>query len=142
MHRSHYLLITYASAFWIFLAYAYLLILLGLITCLYTSGISSHVYRRQAQLLLLGGLIPMIISFFDVTYVILPEWNLTPMSFLFTGISFLWGMYRIRLWDLTPVAYQIMFQKMIDGVFVIDWQYRIVEMIRPPAKYLVVPVRP
>lgn len=123
-----YLLLTYGTGFWIFVAYSYVLAFLGVIVCLLAALSSVPVYRRQALTLLVGGLVPIIVSAFDFTYAILPAWNLTPIAFLFTGGAMLWGMYRFNLWDISPVAYQVMFQKMLDGIFVVNASHRIIEI--------------
>ena len=124
----HYLQITYSYGFWFIAAYAYTLLLLGLAVCLIAAASSVGVYRRQAVLLLLGGAVPIVTSVFDISYTILPAWNITPMSFLFTGLTMLWGMHRYQLWNLTFVAYQVMFEKLIDGVLVIDAGHRIIDI--------------
>jgi diguanylate cyclase (GGDEF)-like protein/PAS domain S-box-containing protein len=122
-----YLRLAFNWAFWVFIGYAYLLASLGVLACLLTALSSVTVYRRQAVLLLISGVAPLIVSALDFSYVILPAFSLTPMGFLFTGGAMVWGIYRHQLWDLTPVAYQVMFQTMRDGILVIDRQYRVVE---------------
>ena len=123
-----YLQLVYNIGFWIFIAYSYLLVFLGLIMCLLVALSSAKLYRQQAILLLIAGLVPLIVSVFDFSYLVLPEWNLTPTGFLFTGGALIWGMHRWRLLDLTPVAYQAMIQKMIDGIFVVDANQRITDI--------------
>ena len=123
-----YLLLTFHAGFWVFVAYIYLLALVGVLLCLQAALTAAGVYRRQAFTLLIGGIIPLVVSTFDISYTILPSWNLTPDAFLITGGMMVWGMYRYRLWDLTPVAYQVIVQKMRDGVIVVNADRRIVEV--------------
>lgn len=123
-----YLEVTYNLGFWIYVIYSYVLVSIGMILCLLGALSSVKIYRQQAIVLLLGGVVPIIASIFDITYSIWPAWNITPQAFLVTGGLMILGMYKWRLWDLAPVAYQAMIQKMIDGIVVIDLSRRIVEI--------------
>lgn len=127
-----YLRLSYHFVFWIYIAYAYLLALLGEIVCLLAALSSVQLYRQQAVMLLLGGIIPIIVSTFDFTYAIFPAWNITPLSFLCTGGIMLLGIFRFHLWEVAPVAYQAMIQKMLDGVFVVGCTDQILD-INPAA---------
>ena len=118
---------TYGSAGQVLLSYDYLLMLIGLFICLQTAISAGRVYREQALLLFVGGLIPCMTSIIDI-FDAGVQFNLTPIAFLFTGAAMWWGMYQYRLWDMTPVTYSHIVRQMADGLFVIDQQYRIVQM--------------
>lgn len=123
-----YLTLTYATGFWLFAGYAYLLILAGVAACLISFFSTHGLHRRQALLLMLGGIVPAIVSYLDSTYSVLPAYNLTPMAFLVTGATMLLGLHRYRLWELTPLVYRTIFRRIADGVFIVDAHCRVLEV--------------
>ncbi|GAA3605553.1 hypothetical protein GCM10022223_21650 [Kineosporia mesophila] len=85
-------------------------------------------YRRQGALLIAASLLP---CFGNVL------WNaglfragmIDPTPFLFgiTAVVLVWGFFRLRLLDLTPVARGIVIEQMNDGVLVLDVYGRVVD---------------
>jgi PAS domain S-box-containing protein len=49
-----------------------------------------------------------------------------------SGVAFAWAIFRRRLLDVVPVAHDMVFEGMSDGVLAVDVQYRIVD-INPAA---------
>ena len=92
-----------------------------------------HVYRRQAEALLVGLAIPWVSN-----AIYLAGWSpsrgldLTPFAFTLTGVVCAWGMFRFQLFDLVPVARDAVIESMGDGVVVLDAQDRIAD-INPAA---------
>jgi PAS domain-containing protein len=66
----------------------------------------------------------------NVLYVlgIAPGVDLTPISFGLVGMVLTWGMYRLQLLDLVPVARHTLVENMQDGVLVFDTLGRIVDV--------------
>jgi len=52
----------------------------------------------------------------------------TPLAFAITGSVFFWGLPRLQLFDIMPVAYEAIFKSMDDGVIVLDNSLRITEL--------------
>jgi PAS domain S-box-containing protein len=54
--------------------------------------------------------------------------DLTPVSSTISGLAITLGIFRLRLFDLLPIAHSVIFDQMGDGVVVIDVQDRIVDL--------------
>jgi len=135
-------LLIYHHGVWFFFmiatAYAYLLAAGGLLirNVFYSSVLS----RRQAASILLAMGTPWaasIIYVFELSP--LPGVNLTPMGFTVSGVILVWSILGWRLFDLVPVARDILVERMSDGVLVLDVQNRIVDANRALHQLLGVP---
>lgn len=62
-----------------------------------------------------------------------PGLDLVPICFAFTGVLLLIGMTRYRLFDLVPVARDVLVEKMADGLVVLDAADRVLD-INPSAR--------
>jgi PAS domain-containing protein len=54
--------------------------------------------------------------------------DLTPFAFSMTGIVLAFGVLRFLLFDLTPVACDLLIENIDDGVIVLDRDSRVVDM--------------
>ena len=92
------------------------------------------VYLFQTIILLAGLAAPWIGAVF---YLLpanpFPGLDLVAMGFTFTGALLLVGMFRFRLFDLVPVARDVLMEKMVDGLVVLDANDQIVD-INPAAR--------
>jgi two-component system, cell cycle sensor histidine kinase and response regulator CckA len=93
----------------------------------------SRLVRRQTAALLLGLIVPVVV---DTVLVFgfnpFPQRDPSPLVFLIGGLFFAWGLFRVGLFDILPVARAVVFESMTDGVVVVDPQGRIVD-INPAA---------
>ncbi|MFN8376048.1 MAG: histidine kinase N-terminal 7TM domain-containing protein [Anaerolineae bacterium] len=112
--------------FWIHAIYSYGLLLLTTILLgrwlLKTQGI----YRWQAIAMLISIFAPWIGNALYLTGVSVVD--LTPFGFTITGLAMAWGMLRFRLLDIVPIARETVIENMPDALWVIDAQYRILEL--------------
>jgi PAS domain S-box-containing protein len=89
---------------------------------------SSTLARRQATLLLVAVLVPMVSN---LVYLVLNEaakgidW--TSITFSLSGLLCLLALYGARLLDLTPIARNVLIEQMSDGVLVLDGGNRLVD---------------
>ncbi|MBN2389692.1 MAG: PAS domain-containing protein [Anaerolineae bacterium] len=123
---------THGVWFWIHSAYAYLFMLLGMAQYVILFIKSSRVHRWQAAVLVLAGLVPWIGSalfVFNVT----PSLDLTTLGFTVSALAFAWGLFRLKLLDLVPVARETIVEYMSSGMVILDAQNRIVD-INPAAE--------
>jgi PAS domain S-box-containing protein len=122
--------------FWIAIAYSYLVALIALVLAAGRLFVSSALYRRQTIMLLCAACIPALCN---MAYVFrlapFPEYDLTPLAFLVTGIVLAIGLLRYQLFTAVPVAYSLVFSTMRDGVIVTNGQYRVVDL-NPAAEYI------
>jgi serine phosphatase RsbU (regulator of sigma subunit) len=115
--------------FWPHAAYSWVLLVVTLGTFVARVGRIGGPYRRQANVLVVASLLPLI---GNVLY------NLElgglgrvdPAPFLFTTFTFVlvWGIFRLRLLDILPVARGALVAQMRDGVLVLDAEGRIADV--------------
>jgi PAS domain S-box-containing protein len=129
--------VTHGTWFWVYATYAYSLLALGTVYLAVLFRKSSGIYRRQAGVLLTASLIPwagnlLFISGVGPFTVIDP----TPLAFAVTGIAFYWGMSRLMLLDIMPIAHEVVLRSIGDGVVVIDARGRVIEL-NPAAQNMI-----
>ncbi len=127
----------YGPWFWIHAIYSYLLILFSAILMIRQYLRSSHLYREQSLWLVIGTLIPILTNAVYVMNLI-PQLqkDYTPISFALGGIAFSVGILRYRLFDLQPIAREVVLERMPDAVLAVDLQGRVVDL-NPAAQQLV-----
>ncbi|MFC7238367.1 histidine kinase N-terminal 7TM domain-containing protein [Saliphagus sp. GCM10025317] len=77
--------------------------------------------RRQAILLLVAGLIPAVATLVGMTGWITPLFfDLTPLAFLLTTPLVAWALFSHRLFEISPVARDVVFENLADGVVVLS----------------------
>ena len=122
--------------FWINAIYSYILIAAGLLLLLNALVRPGQIYRRQALLVLLGSLAPVVSNF--ITFAGLnpfPGLDLTPMAFTITGAILTFSLFRYGLLDLIPIGRDVLMEKMDEGMLLLDDNNRIIDM-NPAAHWL------
>ena len=115
--------------FWVHFAYAYTLIFVGTTIFVTTMVGLARTYRRMALTLVAAALLPWIANAlhnFEVGPFI--RLDLTPFLFVITGGVLVWGVFRERLLNLSPLARGVIVDTMTDAVFVLDAFGRVVEV--------------
>lgn len=85
-------------------------------------------YRGQATILFLAYLLPLVgsgISIFGLGN--LPRLDYTPLMFNLAGIVMALGLFRYRLFDLVPLARQLVLNNLPDAFFVVDARRSVVD---------------
>ena len=120
----------HGPAFWIgAIGYSYTAMLIGAILLIRAATRQSLPYRRQAELIVTGALVPWVTNVLGLMGIPpFSEWELTPVALVITGVLFAWGIFGLGLLDLVPIAHEILIEKMMDGMLVLDARNRIVEM--------------
>lgn len=130
------LAVTRGPLFWAWFSYTYACILVGLGLFVQTMLESSPIYRRQARLVVVGALFPILgniayISGLRLDVVDDP----TPFLFAVSGACFLYAVRRYHLLDLGPIAQREIYESMPDGLVVLD-RRGVVVAINEPARRL------
>jgi PAS domain S-box-containing protein len=120
------LLQTYGTGLWLYIAYAYTLLLIGSLLLLQMFVRSLHLYRRQTFALLIGVFAPWIGNVVDMAG--LTPVDVAPLAFSVTAFSMIWSLFRLRWGDIVPVAHTAILQSIGDGVIVLDAKNRVVEL--------------
>jgi PAS domain S-box-containing protein len=89
----------------------------------------SRTYRRMAMVLVVAALLPWmgnLLYNFGVGW--FARLDLTPIAFTVTGAVLVWGLFRERLVNLTPLARGVIVDTMRDAVFVLDAFGRVTDL--------------
>lgn len=84
--------------------------------------------KKQYLALLISSIIPWVANILYITGNAPAGIEITPISFTVMVAAILWSMSRNNLFDLMPVAYDMLFRNMSDSAFVLDVQNRLVEI--------------
>lgn len=111
---------------WVHAAYSWGLLTVALVQFAARVGRVGPPYRRQAAVVLAASLLPLVGNVvYNVGMV-----SVDPAPFLFVVFSLVlvWGVFRLRLLDLVPVARGRVVEQMPDGVLVLDASGRILDV--------------
>jgi len=122
---------------WVNLGYSYLLIFLAWGVLANVVINSGPVYRKQALLMLLGGVIPTgVNAMFNFGVGPVPPVNLTTSALVVSGTAFAVALFRYDLLNLSPAAYRSVPDLLGDGVLVFDGDGRLIESNGPAERIL------
>ncbi|MDD5313303.1 MAG: histidine kinase N-terminal 7TM domain-containing protein [Dehalococcoidia bacterium] len=115
--------------FWVHITYSYLASLTGTVLLAQILTHPSFEYRYQAAAILIGAVVPLLANVAFIFLKLRPFGYLeySPFAFTFAGIVNAWGIFRYRLFDISPVARDMVVESMGDGMVVLDRQNRIVD---------------
>jgi len=115
--------------FWVHATYVYALMLSADFVLFARLARIARPYRRQGALLIAASLLPFIGNLIYNAGLLDPD-MIDPTPFLFgvTAVVLVWGFFRLRLLDLTPVARGIVIEQMADGVLVLDVYGRVADV--------------
>jgi signal transduction histidine kinase len=115
--------------FWLAAAYHYLLMLGGMVVLVGALRRTPAVFKGQIVALITASLIPWT---FNILYVLgagpAGNFDATPLSFAFSGALFTWALYRTYLFDLIPIARDMLVDSLSDAVLVVDPTCRVLDM--------------
>ena len=122
--------------FWVNVLYLYILLMTCAIILIKAYRDSCAAYRNQIAILLLGIVFPWAGHVLYVTKLnFIPGLDLTLIAFICTGILYALGFFRYQLFDLVPIAREMVITEMAEGVLVLDGLNRIVDL-NPAARKL------
>jgi PAS domain S-box-containing protein len=122
---------TYGPWFWVSMSYNYLLMLGAVLLLIARLFQSPRLYRGQSVALLVSIIVPLawnVIYVADLTD--LYRVDLMPSAFVISGLAIAWGLFRLRLLDVLPLAQSTVVDRMRDGVLVLDPEDRVVGLNR------------
>lgn len=135
-HQSNVVIYQHGIGFFWVIGCVYVYTLAGVILLTERALLPSVLYSHQSCMALAGALIPLVGGSAYMLRFTPPGLNITPMSFMLTGLIYAVSVFRFRMFDLVPVARDILIDRMSDGVLVLDVQNRILD-INPAAKNLI-----
>ncbi|HBY09189.1 MAG TPA: hypothetical protein DEH22_15955 [Chloroflexi bacterium] len=109
--------------------YSYLASLVGLGFLLSRLFRPNNLYRRQILVIALGFFIPVGVSVLTLVGVELkPFRDISPITFAIGNLVIAWGLFHYKLFDVVPIARDLVLENLEDLVFVLDIQDRIVDL--------------
>ncbi len=119
---------------WLYTAYAYLLEVVGLFVFTSVFIRSRGIYRWQAGALVLAGATIWLGMGLRVLGIdLIPGLDQSVVGSLISGPLYAWGLFRLRTFDLAPVARDTVIEHMDAGMIVLDNQNRVVD-VNPAAR--------
>jgi diguanylate cyclase (GGDEF)-like protein/PAS domain S-box-containing protein len=107
----------------------YLMFLAGIGVLIYAFFVNSELYRRQILFLLATTLIPLGIN---VPYIVadasLYGLDMTPIGLAISGIIVQVGLFKGRIFDLSPISYRSVFLNSSEAVILLDQRLQIVDL--------------
>jgi diguanylate cyclase (GGDEF)-like protein/PAS domain S-box-containing protein len=124
--------------FWVNLLYSYGLIIAAFALLTYAwLRQRGTIYRNQIGICLIGLIFLFITNVLNMTGIKpLPGIDLTPIAFTLMGIFAGYSIVGFHLFDIVPVALDILVDQMSDGLIVLDPYERIIEINRSAAKLI------
>jgi PAS domain S-box-containing protein len=120
---------SYGTWFLVHAAYSYLVMLTGILLVFQAFFQLPRLYRGQATILWLSGLVPLA---GNIAYITgqspFPHLDLTPFAFTLAGVLWAWGLFHYHLLDIVPVARDAVIENMADAVIVLDVHNRVVDL--------------
>ncbi|HUW63801.1 MAG TPA: histidine kinase N-terminal 7TM domain-containing protein [Spirochaetia bacterium] len=113
--------------YWVFVIYIYMSLLAGNALFLWKRRHIAPSYHHQINIMVAGSLAAWAGNIVYLTGKSPWGLDLGPFTVGITGLVFGWGLLRFRLIDLAPIARDIVFEGMRDGVLVMDVANRIVD---------------
>lgn len=119
----------YGPWFWVHTIYTYSLFALAASLLIGLMARTSRRYISQPLTLLIGMLIPMAWNVVYITNIVpYRRLDLTPYLYSVSGIVFWIGLVYARLFDVLPVARDVVMDAMRDVVIVVDYQDRVLDL--------------
>lgn len=115
--------------------YSFILILAGLVLIGQNLFKTSHLYQRQAMMIFIAALIPLISNSLYIVNLYPLYFDPTPLTITISGSLIVWSIFWYKLLDIMPPAYKGLFESMKNAVVVLDSYERIMDL-NPAAEKL------
>lgn len=117
----------YGSWFWVYITYSYTVFMIGTIILGRYALTTYRVYRVQALLVMAGTAVPWVGNLLTVFDGLNPfpyiYTNMVMVGFCVVFLSF--GLLKLKLFDVSPLAYETILNNIPAGILVVDLRNRI-----------------
>jgi diguanylate cyclase (GGDEF)-like protein len=111
----------HGPGYFVLVLYDYLLISAGVFLLSNTWLHAKQPYRRQVGMFLLGSIFPFLGGIvYSLFPGFLPGLDLTPVSFMMTGLVIAFSIFKFRLLELAPISRDVLIETMEEGVLLLD----------------------
>lgn len=120
---------TYGPVFWLIVAYSYLQLLASTYILIDLTRRVPDLYKRQIRVLVLASILPWL---GNVTYILgidlIPNLDLTPFGFTLAAIVMAWGLNRVQILNITPIARNQILEQLAGGILVLNRRAQIIDI--------------
>lgn len=135
-HGSSFVIYAHNLGFYWVMVCVYIYVVVGIVLLIQKAVLPSFLYRQQSRMVIAGALLPLLGASIYTLRLTPPGLNLTPISFMLTGLICFVNLFCFRMFDLVPIARDTLIEKMSDAVLVLDMRNRLIDM-NPAAKQLI-----
>lgn len=128
--------------FWVYWVYSYVLLFFGIYRLIATLLNFSKEYRLQMIVLILATLLPWLGNLLYIARLSpVDGMDLTPVGLAFSGLVIALSLYKGQIFEVAPVARNVIFDAMQEGILVLDIKGNIVDGNDATAKILDIPLK-
>ena len=121
--------VDHGTFFWIYAAYSYILLIIGTVILVQRAVTARGAHRSQAAVMVLGTAVTWLGNIVYLTGISpIPDIDTSSLTLTITGLIFAWGLFKLGLLDLVPIAGEKVLESLDDGALVLDHNNRIVYM--------------
>ncbi len=119
---------SFGGWFWFHSAYSYLLILGGIGLFIRTIKLYPQPFRWQSVVLIFSAALPLLGNVIFLTGLSpIARFDLTPFMFALSALFIIWGVLRLDLFDIIPIARRMVVESLPEGIILLDLQNRILD---------------
>jgi PAS domain S-box-containing protein len=122
--------------YWVHQVYSLIVIMLAILMLFRMWLTSAPAFRSQVAVVLIGSTVPFVMYIFYILGMVPWGLDVNPFSFAVTGIFIFIGISKFKLFSLAPLARNMLFDSIPDGVVVIDRHFRLVDFNLTASKIL------
>jgi len=129
--------ITPGIAYIIHTVYFYFMLILGVYLLVNTLKKGYLIYKKQYVSIIFSALIPWLANLiYLIGYRPFGHIDLTPYAFIITSSTIAFSLFKHNLFNLIPIAREKVIENMSEGVIVVDWRGRILDLNTVVLKFL------
>ncbi len=122
------LVYVYGFAHMVASLYTTLLLIISVILLVESIQISPEYFSKQLKFILAVSSIPLIVTFIFTSNILPFQWHdIRPMGYMISGLILLLGIYRYNLFSLTPIARDVLVERMQGCVLVLDKHRHVID---------------
>lgn len=115
--------------FYLNIIYNYILLVTGVLLLFQSIIRNPKVFQKQAWMILIATMIPLFANLIYLTeYSPVMGLDPTPFAFTLSGVVIAYSIFKYKLLDIVPIAYNKLFDKMGNGAIIIDSELDIVDL--------------
>ena len=114
--------------FWVGAGYNYALLVAGTVVLARVQRRTPQPFAGQLLALVLAALFPWVGNVLYLAGMLAPGFDVTPLAFTASFLLLAWALYRSKLFDLVPVARDLVVDSLDESAIVLDADRRILDM--------------